>query len=423
MSNIHHLGGADSTACKPFFVDWLNCWQQFPEGSYPDFLGGRVVSINAFNGQCSFTSCSVLDEDTGEVTESWALSGGEDLDYNVPKFASHRGSFETNLMIRFVNGRLEVRGNPSAYGRLDNVFGIGLDESIEIYNQVLESLGLPCFTVGEETKTWLQREQKFVTDYTGVRITRVDLTCNYAVGMGNVRNYHKWLARQKLYRSATSDDDLQKLVQREYSTVYLSTSAYWMNVKAYDKAQAIEDVALPEYKKRLKAAAREGRIPKNQIDLLYNEAENYLMQLAAWCAEIGLTRLEYSLKNRWFAQRDGLGNWEPGTTESDLLDFVEEEAQKISDRAMVHQVEDFSSLTPAEYGTLDRWKKGFDIREYYSKSGFYKVRSSILKKTGYDIAARPVGLDKLTESRPVYFQVRPLSLASAPSFYQMPQVA
>lgn len=406
-----------------FFVDWLNCYQQFPDNAYPDYLGGRVVSINAVDGQCSLESCSVFNEDTGELADSWALTGNDELDYNVPKFAQHRGSFETNIMIRFISGRLEVRGNPSAYNRLDNVFGVGLDDGIEIYNAILESLGLPCFTVGDECKIWLQKDQKFSYSYTGVKVTRVDYTCNYAVGMGKVRDYHEWLSRQKIYRSTMSDDDLKKLAQREFSTVYLSTSAYWLNVKAYDKAQAIENVTLPEYKKKLRRAANEGRILKTDVEMLYNDAESYLLRLASWCAEVGLSRLEYSLKSRWFSQRGDLGNWKPQQTENELLEFVEEEASKIRDRAMVFQVDDMSKLTPAEYGSLDRWKKGFDIRETYSKSGFYKVRSSILKKTGYDIAARPIGLDRLVETRPVYFQVSALGRSSAPSFYQFAQVA
>ena len=39
--------------------------------------------------------------------------------------------------------RLEVRDNPSAYSRLNNVFGVSLDEAFDTYNAILKSLGLP----------------------------------------------------------------------------------------------------------------------------------------------------------------------------------------------------------------------------------------------------------------------------------------
>ena len=161
------------------FVDWLNCSQQFPAGAYPDFLGGRVVSID---GACGLQRAPVLDRDTGALEEQWSICGGEDelsIEFDSAKFASHRGTYETNLMVRMIGGKLEVRGNPSGFGRLDNVFGYSLDDAIEVYNEVLESLGLPCFTQGEETQIWLQNEEKFHHDYTGVKISRVDLTENH----------------------------------------------------------------------------------------------------------------------------------------------------------------------------------------------------------------------------------------------------
>lgn len=404
-----------------FFCDWLNIWQQFPVGKYPDFLGGRVISID---GHCEFARKSVLDSHTGDITEAWAVSGSDEVEYSTAKFGQHRGSFETTLMIRMINGRLEVRGNPSAYGRLDNLFGVSIDDAVLIYNSVLRRLGLPEFTQGEVLDVWYQNEQTYRKDYTGAHITRVDLTVNQSVGMGRVRDYNKWLAGQKFSRTSPDDDDLAKFARWDFSTVYTSNSKYWINSKHYDKSEALQELTLPQYLKKLRASSREGRIPRSEVRSLYMEAEDYLGKLAEWCAEKGIVRSEWSMRSRWFQQHLGSGWWKPIETESGLIDVVTQEREKIAMRAVVHQEESFDSLTASEYRVLDLWKKGNVLRAdqggTVSVATYYRLRTSILKKTGYDIGARPLLTESCREFRPVYFQVRPLSLSDAPVWYQKP---
>lgn len=406
-----------------FFCDWLNVWQQFPPGDYPDFLGGRVISLD---GQCDFSRRDVIDGDTGEISEAWAVCGSEavDVEYATAKFGKHRGSFETTVMIRMVSGRLEVRGNPSAFGRLDNLFGVSMDDGIAIYNHILEGLGLPQFTAGEVSDIWLQNEQTFTKEYSGAHITRVDFTVNQAVGMGRVRDYNKWLLSQKIGRSSPGDEAVEKYARWNFATVYTSDSKYWINVKHYDKAEALEELTLPEYLKKLRKSAREGKIDKKEVRTLYKEAEDYLGKLAEWCAEVGVVRSEWSMRNRWFQQHKGLGFWKPSETESELLDVVTQEREKISMRAVVYQEESYESLNASEYKALNEWKKGKVLKASAGGSipdrTFYRLRSGVLEKTGYDIAARPTVKSSVSEFRPVYFQVRPLALCDAPVWYQRP---
>ncbi len=403
------------------FCDWLNVWQQFDDANYPDFLGGRVVSID---GACGLSREKVLDRETGEISEAWALCGSDDIEYSTAKFTQHRGSFETTLLIRMVNGRLEVRGNPSAFGRLDNLFGVGLDDGIAIYNHVLEGLGLPTFTEGEEHDVWLQKEQTWQKSYTGAHVTRADYTVNQSVGMGRVRDYNRWLAQQKLSHSSPDDETLERFARWDFATVYSSTSKYWINAKHYDKAEALEELTLPEYLKKLRKAARDGKIAKSEVRTLYKEAEDYLGKLAEWCAELGIVRSEWSIRNRWFQQHQGAGWWKPGVTESELLDVVAKEREKITMRAVVFQEDSYESLSASEFRALDQWKKGKVLKA--SAGGaipdrtFYRLRSAILEKTGHDIAARPLQSAGVSEFRPVYFQVRPLALCDAPAWYQRP---
>lgn len=398
------------------FCDWLNVWQQFDPG-LPDFLGGRVVSVE---GACGLSRSSVVDAD-GVVEEHWALSGDDyEIEYDVGKFSRQIGSYETAIMVRMVGGRLEVRGNPSAYGRLDNLFGVGLDDGIAIYNAILRDLGLPEFTAGDVTLA--VGKDGWVKSYTGAHISRFDGTQNFAVGMGRVSDYHRWVVAQKIYRSAPGDEALEKFARWDYKTVYTSESKFYINAKHYDKSDALLDRTLPEYFKKLKAAAKEGRIKAGDVRPLYCEAEAYLNNLALWCAELGISRGEWSIRNRYFAQHSGLGFWKPGEAESAIWDVIGKEMDKLTQRAVVYQEESYDSLSGAEYKALGQWKKGVDLKgEGMTSSTFYRLRAAILKKTGHDIAARPQ-VNAFPDRRPVFFQVRALSLKDAPLWYHRPLV-
>lgn len=398
------------------FCDYLNVWQQF-EPSLPDHCGGKIISIE---GACGLSRSAVVDAD-GVIEHQWAFSGADyEVEYDVSKFASQTGSYETRINIRMVGGRLEVRGNPSAWGRLDNLFGVGLDEGISIYNHILDGLGLPQFTSGKVQL--LPGKNGFVKSYTGAHISRFDGTENYSVGTGLVRPYHKWLAGQKIYRSSPDDDALERYARWDHGTVYTSESKFYINAKHYDKADALLERSLPEYLKKLNEAAKEGRIAYSDVRPLYLEAETYLTDLACWCADVGISRGEWSLRNRYFAQHSGLGFWEPGVTESAIWDVIGKEMDKVKRRAVVYQDDSMDSLTRSEYFALAEWKKGVDLRgdQVLSSTTFYRVRTAILKKTGYDIAARPSASLRVIEARPVYFQVRALALRDAPIWYQRP---
>jgi hypothetical protein len=399
------------------FCDYLNVWQQF-DPTLPDYCGGKIISIE---GACGFSRAAVVDVD-GVIAEQWALSGdGYELEYDVSKFAVETGSYETRLHVRMVGGRLEVRGNPSSWGRLDNLFGVGLDDAIAIYNEILSGLGLPEFTPGEVML--MPGKNGFVKAYTGCHVSRFDGTQNYAVGMGKVADHHRWLLAQKLYRSAPDDDAVEKYARWNYNTVYTSESKFYMNVKHYDKSAALIDRTLPEYFKKLKAAAKEGRIREGDVRPMYQEAEAYLENLACWCAELGISRGEWSIRNRYFAQHSGLGFWTPGETESAIADVIGAEMDKVKQRAVVYQETSYESLTGSEYRALAEWKKGVDLRadQGMKSTTFYRLRAAILKKTGHDIAARPI-VSASPELRPVYFQVRALELRDAPVWYQRPYV-
>lgn len=403
------------------FCDWLNIWQQHDPALVPDINGGRVISIE---GAADLRRSHFTDMGTGEDSELWSIAGG-DLEYDVAKFQQHKGSYETTLMIRCAGGRLEIRGNPSAYGKLDNLFGLGLDEGIDLYNRVLATMGLPPFTEGERQrlpghwKVGKNEGEGFVESYTGAHLTRNDWTQNFAVGMGKVRDVNKWIAGHKLYRSSPTTEDLTKYASWDHSTVYMSESKFYMQAKSYDKSLALSDVTLPNYLKKLKKLAAKGSITSAQHYEKRMEAEHYLDQLALYCAEIGVLRMEWSFKSRWFAQHRKGNFWMPGETELYMRETAEAEMRKVTDRSKVVFEDCKSTLSMKELGVYTSWKAGNNPKELdgVSLASFYRYRAKILEKTGHDIASKPV-VSNVTELRPVFFRVRPLEKRDAPIWYR-----
>jgi hypothetical protein len=115
----------------------------------------------------------------------------------------HEGSYSSSLRIRSDGFRVEVYGNPSRWGRIDNLYGLKtLDDCIVVYNHILESLGLPVFTKCTQY-FYLSGKEGLKVNKTanGAIIKHIDFTRNLAVGQGNERPYIRGLSTQSIGRS------------------------------------------------------------------------------------------------------------------------------------------------------------------------------------------------------------------------------
>jgi hypothetical protein len=71
---------------------------------------------------------------------------GEASALSQPTF-QHKGSFCDVVSISIRGSLLKVSGNPSRWGRLDNLFGLPtLDSCVSVFNTILAEIGLPQFT-------------------------------------------------------------------------------------------------------------------------------------------------------------------------------------------------------------------------------------------------------------------------------------
>ncbi|EGJ5261784.1 Replication-associated protein G2P, partial [Salmonella enterica subsp. enterica serovar Typhimurium] len=74
------------------------------------------------------------------------IDTGEMAQLSQPTY-KHEGSFSDVVSIRIRDSVLTMSGNPSRWGKLDNVFGCAsIDECFTVFNRILCSLGLPPFS-------------------------------------------------------------------------------------------------------------------------------------------------------------------------------------------------------------------------------------------------------------------------------------
>ncbi|EGY3901384.1 phage/plasmid replication domain-containing protein, partial [Escherichia coli] len=74
------------------------------------------------------------------------LQSGEASSLSQPVF-QHKGSFCDVVSILIRGSLLRMTGNPSRWGRVDNLFGLtSVDACVCVFNSILLDLGLPLFT-------------------------------------------------------------------------------------------------------------------------------------------------------------------------------------------------------------------------------------------------------------------------------------
>ncbi len=128
------------------FIDWLTASQHHPEGGLPVITGGLIVFYDERGCVRSERNCAT----------------------------SHAGSFDTSVRVSCDGFRVSLSGNVGRFGRKDNLFNFGWDETREAVNRILVSLGLPIFTVSRLLPSGEKQR--------GAVVSRLDITANFATG-------------------------------------------------------------------------------------------------------------------------------------------------------------------------------------------------------------------------------------------------
>lgn len=241
------------------FFDWLTMYQDHP--TQLPYLGDRAsVEIDTVTG--------------------------ESLGVRQPTLV-HEGSFCTSLHVRVSGNRVTVSGNPSRFGRIDNLFGFtSLDDCVAVYNRVLLSLGLPPFAKCTQIFHRQGEDGSRVETFSdGAVITELHITSNRAVGQGCTNDYIKALSTQRYHNS------IPRLHTNGCTVDWLSAKgkASLIYPSVYNKAHELRLHSLPKIARKFGEESAEHRD---------------LTRVIEFCEQHGVTRHEQKLKSAFLRRHD-----------------------------------------------------------------------------------------------------------------------
>lgn len=322
-----------------------------------------------------------VDPASGEI-ESQAIRG-----------LQFEGSYDSRLMIRSDGRRVEVSGNPSRFGRRDNVFGrTGVDECIDLYNSVLRSQGLPEFFLDDRTAMAGHQLQKTdaIAEH-GCRIKRIDLCDVYEAG--NLDDARASIRAM----SSVSHAGKPGFVYPDGNTVSWGQGSRYSYFKYYIKGPEMAK-HLPQtdpYCKALTEWACSRGIVRHEISLkAMFLSRNGLDQPARWTTQIGIDLM----RNYRTHDRAGLG--------ASSYDNIASELIKLGlppSRARRAQMAAYSYLAGHQFLIGENGM---------SRSAYFRLQGD-LRKVGINIGA-PLNVAALRHTVRV-IEMRP---AEPPEFYQ-----
>lgn len=339
-----HFGALRTASSFPFFIDWISI-EQVHSVELPIVSDGYVEAVN----------------------------GEGEIEWKTLKAQSLEGSFSSKIMIRCDGTCVRLSGNVGRFGRADNLFGFDLQECIDKCNEILSHLGLPPFTAGE---SFLMQGSDTVS-FTGAKITRLDLTCNYATGSPeNAHDFLRWLGSQQ-------DNRVKTGIYGESHTIDFGRGSKRVYHKVYNKFSQL-------------SAMKDSHVSPEVLE---------------WVRCNGIVRHEITLKARWL--RDG-GLRFLGVVSMDALNVVYLEKAAVIQRAEksddgFSQLPDNLRLTVRDYLAGEKFKG--------SRAKFYRHRRDLLSY-GIDISVP----SKVTALVP-RVKVITLQQVSAPDWYWARSVA
>ena len=322
----------------------------------------------------------------------------------------HEGSFCDSVIIKINGSVLTMSGNPSRWGRVENLFGLPTVEScVECFNRILRSLNFPEFTKCTRVFYGQSEDGSKVKKFSdGAIIKELHITENRAVGRNNVEHYLSGLStlnyRNSIARLHTNGETVDWLSkQGNANLIYPSV---------YNKAYELELHSLTKI--------------KNKFGEHSQEYKN-LLKVIEFCKEQGVARFEQKLKSRYLQKENlnfyGLSDYSKLKKLSDEFINIDEKLkvtamdfETISETLLNNGVVDTlrSANTTAMYAL--QWSHGqvFDLSKAHIKRHRAKLR-----KIGIDIG-RKCDLSKFSPVKVVSTREINVSNLIMPNWYKLP---
>lgn len=372
------------------FYDWLTIEQDF--GFQLPLLDGNAYA-------------RLVIED-GEVVETGSLC--------APAF-SHKGSFCDSVLIKVNGSIIRMSGNPSRWGRLDNLWGYrSIDLMVAVYNDILRDIYGNCDQIPQFTKCsklfYAQGSPCDVIGSNGAIIRDLHITQNITVGAGNERDYISGLStlryRNSIPRLHTDGNSVDWLSKQGNAALIYPT--------VYNKAYEMELHSL-------------GKITRAFGD--ESDQVLHIQNIIEYCRAVGLVRFELKLKNRYL-QRNNLQYWglsDYSSLESLMNEFTNidhklsvtaMDFETISERLLTSGIVDTTRAANTTAMYAIQWMHGHDFDLNKKAVQTHRAR---LRKIGIDIATKC----NISKFSPVFVtacrEVKS-NIATPPSWYVMPQI-
>lgn len=243
----------------PWFIDKLNI-----EQVHPEFINIGQVMYYEF------------DQLTGETTIERPKKFKESV----------QASYSTSIRITVDGQRVRVEGNPSRFGRPENVFGLtSIEDCVQVYNQILARLGIPPFATGRFEFLMGTEDKKQRKTYTGAIIKHIDITKNHAVGYQNEYAFLRGVATLSL-PNGKKPFLYPNGATLEWSGSKCGRGSSWDYTKIYIKSVDLID----KEKSNLTGASE--------------EISEYYRHIKECCQANGVVREEHSWKNKKLSRYD-----------------------------------------------------------------------------------------------------------------------
>lgn len=333
---------------------------------------------------------------------------------------SHKGSFCDSVLIRASGNRLFMSGNPSRWGRLENLWGFTtVDQCVHKFNEILREVYgrfdfVPQFTKCTEI---FYRDDSFEG---GSPMQRIGADGAIIKGLHTTRNFTVGAENEKKYISAVST------LSYRNSIPHLFTNSYgcdWKSKKnnsaliypcVYAKGNELELHSLPKVTKAFGSES--------------DEVE-HLQRVIDYCWSVGLVRYELKFKYRYL-QREGLQYW--GKSDYSRLETVMSEFTSLDQKLSVSNMK-FENIAQQLFsaGVVDSTKAAnitamyaiqwADGHEFDLDKRQIQTHRARLRKIGIDIG-RPCNISQFSPVKMVSCTEIHRQECLPPSWYQMPKL-
>ncbi len=333
---------------------------------------------------------------------------------------SHKGSFCDSVLVRAAGCRLFMSGNPSRWGRLENLWGFKtVDQCVYKFNEILREIYGEFDFIPQFTKC----NEIFYKDDSasgGSPLQRIGADGAIIKGLHTTKNFMVGAENEKKYIAAVSTLSYRNSIPHLFTNFF---GCDWKSKKnnssliypcVYAKGNELE---LHSLSKVTKAFGPES-----------DEVE-HLQQVIDFCWAVGLVRYELKFKYRYL-QREGLQYW--GKSDYSRLETVMSEFTSLDQKLSVSNMK-FENIaqqlfsagvvestkaanTTAMYAL--QWADGhhFDLEKKQVKT--HRAR---LRKIGIDIA-RPCNISQFSPVKMVSCTEIHRQECTPPSWYQMPKL-